>query len=283
MKYKDFDLTQYNSYRIKSVARTAIIPDSLPELTEVLQEYPESIVIGGGNNIILTKPIYEIPFVICGHNLSGYETDGNKFIAQCGISMQELSVIIADNGFIDFETFYDIPGFIGGGICMNAGAGEQFISDHIVCVEAFDLNTRNVRCFSKQECSFGYRDSVFKRNNNLIILRATFSFDKTDDPNIIRDRMNAIKSKRWQKQPREYPNAGSVFKRPEGHFVGTMIQELGLKGYSVGGAEVSEKHAGFIVNKGNATGQDVIFLIKYIQTRVREAYGVSLELEQIVI
>ena len=166
---------------------------------------------------------------------------------------------------------------------MNAGAGEQFISDHIVSVEAWDVRNREMKSYTKEECRFGYRNSVFKDCGGLVILRGTFSFDSVMDCNQIRKKMNEIKLKRWAKQPREYPNAGSVFKRPKGRFVGPMIEQLGLKGYSIGDACVSEKHAGFIVNKGHAKGSDIISLVKYIQRKVYDSYGVQLQLEQVII
>jgi UDP-N-acetylmuramate dehydrogenase len=282
-KYNDFDLTSYNSYGIRSTARLAIFPESVSELIHAIGSYERKILIGGGNNIILSKQYYDLPIIFCGQNMKDYEVESNRFTVSCGVSMQELSNMVADKGYSGFETFYDIPGCIGGGIYMNAGAGEQFISDHIVSVEAWDVRNREMKSYTKEECRFGYRNSVFKDCGGLVILRGTFSFDSVMDCNQIRKKMNEIKLKRWAKQPREYPNAGSVFKRPKGRFVGPMIEQLGLKGYSIGDACVSEKHAGFIVNKGHAKGSDIISLVKYIQRKVYDSYGVQLQLEQVII
>ena len=282
-KYNDFDLTSYNSYGIRSTARLAIFPESVSELIHAIGSYERKILIGGGNNIILSKQYYDLPIIFCGQNMKDYEVESNRFTVSCGVSMQELSNMVADKGYSGFETFYDSPGCIGGGIYMNAGAGEQFISDHIVSVEAWDVRNREMKSYTKEECRFGYRNSVFKDCGGLVILRGTFSFDSVMDCNQIRKKMNEIKLKRWAKQPREYPNAGSVFKRPKGRFVGPMIEQLGLKGYSIGDACVSEKHAGFIVNKGHAKGSDIISLVKYIQRKVYDSYGVQLQLEQVII
>ena len=282
MIYTDFDLTLYNSYRVRSIASLALFPSSREELLDYVERYPKFVVLGGGNNIILSRPYYDIPFLFLS-KMSNCYCDENAIIVDSGLPMSQFSDISATHGFSGVEVFYDIPGCIGGGIFMNAGAGEQFISDFIESVEVLDIRSMQISQILKSDSSFCYRNSIFKSKNNLIILGATFSFTALDDEYSIRERMNNIKSTRWQKQPREYPNAGSVFKRPEGHFVGPMIQELGLKGFSIGGAAVSEKHAGFIINKGNATGIDILSLIEYIRKKVFKYYSIELELEQIVI
>lgn len=284
MKHTDFDLTNYNSYRIRSVARIALFPSSVEELVAYMEEYPDCIVLGGGNNIILSKPEYDTPFVFCSSNMSECRPEGGgRITVSCGLSMASLSAVAANEGFSGFEVFYDIPGCVGGGICMNAGAGVQLISDYIVSVEAFDMSLHKTRLFSKRECGFGYRNSLFKNNRRLVVTGATFVFEKTRPKEAVWERMHEAKRVRHEKQPRDLPSAGSVFKRPEGRFVGAMIQELGMKGCAVGGAAVSEKHAGFIVNLGGATGADVIALIGTIRQKVYETYGIWLETEQIVI
>ena len=201
MKYSNFDLTLYNSYRIRSVADLALFPSSKDELIRYIDEYPNSVVIGGGNNIILLQQFYKYPFLFLRENLSDYQFEGDeKIIVSAGLSMSALSEIAADKSWIGFETFYDIPGSIGGGICMNAGAGDQFISDNLVEVEAFNLETKKLEIFSKSECKFGYRDSIFKNNKKLIIVSAVFLFNRAENDVVIRQRMREIKEKRFQRR-----------------------------------------------------------------------------------
>ncbi len=165
---------------------------------------------------------------------------------------------------------------------MNAGASGVEIKDHFIKARFLDLEDLKIKEINVKEVDFSYRNSFFQRTGNKIILKVWLQLNKGNQINI-RKKMEEIKEARWAKQPKDFPNAGSVFKRPKGHYVGTMIEELGLKGLSVGGAQVSKKHAGFIVNYNNATGADILKLIKIIQEKVLERYGVSLEVEQRII
>lgn len=280
--YRNFDITPLNSYKVNSAVAVAVFPESKQEVIDALVEYPNAIIVGGGNNIILSKSRYETPFVFIGRGYDKYRIDEGRVVVCSGIMMPQLSEIAAGNSLCGFETFWDIPGTVGGGVTMNAGAGDQFISDYLIVVEAFDRHDGQLKQFAKDECEFAYRNSIFKHNRNLVVLEVTFEFPMGVAGNI-REKMDCIKLSRESKQPKELPNAGSVFKRPLGYYVGTMIEELGLKGYSVGGAQISEKHAGFIVNRSNATGEDIIGLIQYIQKVVKQEKGIELETEQIII
>lgn len=282
MEYNDFDLTDYNSYRIKAKTTLAIFPETRNEFVEAINKYPNSIIIGGGNNIILSKKEYNVPFVFIRNNWANYRVDNLFVKVDAGLSMPKLSEIAMEYSLSGFETFYDIPGSVGGGITMNAGAGDDFISNNLIQVEAYDTQNNKFLLLDNSSCAFGYRESIFKMNKNLVITGALFKFQK-GDRGIIKEKMELIKETRVSKQPKEYPNAGSVFKRPKGYFVGTMIQQLGLKGFSIGGAQVSEKHAGFIINKGGATGDDIIKLISHIKEVVYKEYNIELEVEQIII
>jgi len=278
----DIDLTHHNSYQVHSVAKTGFFPANKAELIEILSSGNKFIIIGGGFNIILTKAYYTTPFVFIKDNYASFKINDDKIDVESGLSLPSLSGIAADNSIMGFETFCDIPGTVGGGILMNAGAGNQFLSDHLVSVEFFDRTTNSLVNLTKELCKFGYRDSIFHRDTNLIILSASFNATLGIQEQI-RSEMELIKTARGERQPKEFPNAGSVFKRPEGKFVGTMIQELGLKGHAIGGAMISIKHAGFIVNTGNATGQDISNLIKFIQKKVFDNFNIHLETEQILI
>jgi UDP-N-acetylmuramate dehydrogenase len=279
---KNFQLEDYNSYRIRSIASLALFPESMDDLRDCFVKYPDAIIWGGGNNIILSKSHYNNPIIFIRDNLKKINKLGNQIEVEAGLQMFELSNILLKSELAGFESFCDIPGCIGGGIIMNAGTGDDQISNHLICVTAYDKETNKFLKFSKSECEFGYRDSIFKKNNALIVISAIFQFE-SGDYNSIKYKMDTIRETRHSKQPTEFPNAGSVFKRPEGFYVGTMIESLGLKGYSIGDAQVSKKHAGFIINKGNATGDDILKLISHIQLLVYNHYNIQLQLEQIII
>ncbi|MFZ4797014.1 MAG: UDP-N-acetylmuramate dehydrogenase [Bacteroidia bacterium] len=279
---KNFQLVDYNSYKIRSLASLALFPESNEELKDCFVKYPDAIIWGGGNNIILSKSHYKNPIIFIRDNLKKINILGNQIEVQAGLQMFELSNILLKSELAGFESFCDIPGCIGGGIIMNAGTGDDQISNHLISVTAFDKETNKFLKFAKSECEFDYRNSIFKNNNALIVISAVFQFE-SGNYNSIKYKMDTIRETRHSKQPIEFPNAGSVFKRPDGYYVGTMIESLGLKGYSIGDAQVSEKHAGFIINKGNATGDDILKLISHIQLLIFNQYNVHLELEQIII
>jgi UDP-N-acetylmuramate dehydrogenase len=279
---KNFQLVDYNSYKIRSLASLALFPESNEELKDCFVKYPDAIIWGGGNNIILSKSHYKNPIIFIRDNFKKINILGNQIEVQAGLQMFELSNILLKSELAGFESFCDIPGCIGGGIIMNAGTGDDQISNHLISVTAFDKETNKFLKFAKSECEFDYRNSIFKKNNSLIVISTVFEFEKGDFKSI-KNKMDTIRETRHSKQPTEFPNAGSVFKRPDGYYVGTMIESLGLKGYSIGDAQVSEKHAGFILNKGNATGDDILKLISHIQLLVFNQYNVHLELEQIII
>lgn len=282
IKYSDFDLTDYNSYRIGSRVKDALFPENIDEVEDAFRRYKDLVVLGGGNNIIISKSYYDSTFIFIRDNLSAHHAEGNIIRSEAGLDMAELSQFACENELSGLEIYYDIPGSVGGAVFMNAGNAELTISQLVDTVWAYNKVTKEIEVFNNEACLFGYRSSVFMSRNELVILKVNFQL-KIDNSDAIRQKMLVNKTVRDSKQPKDYPNAGSVFKRPKGYFVGTMIEELGLKGYSIGGAQVSEKHAGFIVNKGLAKGEDVLMLIKYIQDKVYNAYSVKLELEQVII
>jgi UDP-N-acetylmuramate dehydrogenase len=152
----------------------------------------------------------------------------------------------------------------------------------LVKVRYLDLTDLQIKEITKEDIGFEYRNSFFQKNTDKIVLKAWFQLKK-GNPDEIKAKMEQTKQTRWAKQPREYPNCGSVFKRPPGRFVGPMLDELGMKGFAIGGARISEKHSGFIVNTGNATGKDILAVIAEAQKRVKEKFGVDLEVEQRII
>ena len=279
------DLTLYNSYRIESRCKRAFFPEKEEDFITIFSKYPESkkIILGGGYNVILSKSHYEEDFIIMGSNFSKVNLlSDTRIEAEAGIDLKTLSELAQAKGLTGMEMFYDIPSSLGGAVVMNAGASGIEIKDVLVKVRYLDLEDIGIKEIENSKIEFEYRNSFFQKNPNKIILKVWLDLSKGESE-AIREEMERIKTLRWSKQPKDFPNAGSVFKRPTGHYVGTMIEELGLKGLTVGGAQVSEKHAGFIVNSNGASGKDIIELIKIIQHRVWENYQVNLEVEQRII
>ncbi|QYJ67297.1 UDP-N-acetylmuramate dehydrogenase [Flavobacterium litorale] len=280
----NFDLTNYNSYRIKAICKRAFFPSDEKDFIEVFSDTPESkIIIGGGYNIIFAKENYDLDFVIVGESYSGIKLEeDNIIVCESGANTKDLSEFALANSLSGVEIFYDIPSSLGGAVVMNAGASGEEIKDILVKVRYLDLEDMTVKEIYKEDIGYQYRNSLFQRETNKIVLKAWLRLEPGNAADI-RSKMETIKEARWAKQPKEYPNAGSVFKRPPGHYVGPMIDELQLKGYRIGGAEVSKKHGGFIVNIDNATGMDIINIVKHVQAKVKERYGVDLEIEQRII
>jgi UDP-N-acetylmuramate dehydrogenase len=280
---ENFDLTQYNSYKLKTTCNKAYFPTNNVEVKVAFMDYPgKKIIIGNGNNLILASKHYEEDFIIFNGNFNTVTVAGEVITAEAGATLKELSEIACENGLGGMEVFWDIPSSVGGAVVMNAGASGEEIKDVIVKVCYLDLTDGEIKKRRNDELGFVYRNSFFQNDATKVVLSAELKLYKADQ-DIIKEKMNTTRDKRWEKQPRNYPNCGSVFKRPEGRFVGPMLDELGLKGFRIGGAQVSEKHSGFIVNRDNATGKDILDVIKEVQRRVQDKFGVLLEVEQRII
>ncbi|HSB93202.1 MAG TPA: UDP-N-acetylmuramate dehydrogenase [Flavitalea sp.] len=282
--FEQFDLTDYNSYRVKSTCARAFMPENNEDVRSLFHSASTSkpVVIGGGYNIILSKEYYTEDFVIFSENMAQYRLDGNRIIAQPGVSLLTLSLFALEHSLKGMEIYYDIPSSLGGAVVMNAGASGEEIKDILEEVTYFDPIDNSFHTIHRSELTFEYRNSFFQKNPHLVIAEAVLSLT----PGVaseIREKMETIKAARWAKQPKDLPNAGSVFKRPPGKFVGPMIEELGLKGFSIGGAQISQKHAGFIVNFDHASGKDILEIIQIVKERVMDKFGVNLEIEQRII
>jgi UDP-N-acetylmuramate dehydrogenase len=203
-------------------------------------------------------------------------TEDDGVYASAGVSFTKLALDMSKIGLSGLEFAYGIPGTVGGAVYMNAGAYGGEAKDVIDYVRAADKNG-NIVTLTAEECEFSYRKSAF-HNNGLVILGAHFRLRKADAEKCVSDAKEFMQ-RRIDKQPLEYPSCGSTFKRPEGYFAGALIEEAGLKGFEMNGAAVSEKHAGFVINKNGATTQDVLSLMRYVRERVRENSGVTLEEE----
>lgn len=236
-------------------------------------------ILGKGSNLLVSDKGIE-GAVVSLKLMDKISIDGETVTAEAGVSLTALCVAVANEGLSGLEFAYGIPGTVGGALYMNAGAYGGEIKDVIFSAD-FVSPSGETGTIRKDKMNLGYRTSCFKTDSN-IITKVTFKLTKGDKAEIW-DKMNTLMGKRRDKQPLEYPSAGSTFKRPEGYFAGALIEENGLKGVSVGGAQVSEKHAGFVINKSNATTKDILDLMKKVQDTVLENNGVKLEPEVIFV
>ena len=236
-------------------------------------------ILGKGSNLLVSDKGIE-GAVVSLAKMDEIIIDGETVTAKAGTSLTALCVAAANEGLSGLEFAYGIPGSVGGALYMNAGAYGGEMAD-VVFDARFVTQNGGVGTIGKEDMNLGYRTSCFKQNGN-IITDVTFKLKKGDKEEIW-EKMNTLMGKRRDKQPLEYPSAGSTFKRPEGYFAGALIEENGFKGKGVGGAEVSEKHAGFVINKSDATTKDILDLMKKIQETVLEKNGVKLEPEVIFV
>ncbi|AWH85126.1 UDP-N-acetylenolpyruvoylglucosamine reductase [Flavobacterium album] len=281
----NFDLTNYNSYKIKAICNRAFFPKNEADFIEIFKDsgLENKVIIGGGYNIIFSKDRYEEDFIIVGESYASITLEeGNVVVCEAGASTLKLTEFALKHSLSGVEIFYDIPSSLGGAVVMNAGASGEEIKDILVKVRYLDLTDMQVKEIYKADIGYEYRNSLFQRETNQVVLKVWLQLQPGNAEDI-KNKMETVKEARWAKQPKEYPNAGSVFKRPPGHYVGPMIDELQLKGYRIGGAEVSKKHGGFIINVDHATGEDIISVIKHVQSKVRERFNVDLEIEQRII
>ena len=285
ISYKEeISLRNYNTYRTNTISKFLVFPKSIEELKKIIKYLKENnekyYILGNGSNIILSMDYYD-GVMIKLDNLNNIIYKDNLVTAGAGCSLIKLSLDTIEKGFTGLEFSAGIPGCVGASVAMNAGAYNSDVS--AVLKEATVLNPNNeVITLKKDELEFEYRDSFLKKNKDYIVLSATFELEKgnIDEMKLI---IEERKKKRISSQPLDMPNAGSVFRNPEGGYAGELIEQANLKGYNINGAEVSTKHANFIVNKGNATGKDILNLIEKIQKEIKEKNNIELKLEQIIV
>lgn len=276
----DEPMSTHTTFKIGGPADVFAMPKNEKEVGDILALCKENdipyMIIGNGSNMLVSDKGIRGVVVQIGKNMSECRTDGEKVYAQAGILMSSLARIILNEELTGFETLSGIPGTIGGGIYMNAGAYGGELSEVIESVTYIDENG-DIISMNGEELGFGYRKSIFQ-SGKLTILSCVLKLKKGNRDDILAA-MKDYNNRRTTKQPLSMPSAGSTFKRPEGYFAGKLIQDSNLMGYSIGGAQVSEKHAGFIVNKGGATAKDVLDLINHVQKTVYEKFKVKLEPE----
>lgn len=272
-------LAKHSSFRIGGSARLAVFPASEGELLfalDLLQE-EKPLVVGRGSNLVFPDGDFARP-VIFTEGLRQITVDGTRIEAGAGAPLTALCKAACEASLAGLAFAYGIPGSVGGGIYMNAGAYGGELGSLCSSVRYYDRCEKRIKTIDGDACAFAYRHSFFADHKDCVILSATFLLSQGNREEIEAE-MRDFLDRRKASQPLEFPSAGSAFRRPVGAYAGRLIEDCGLKGASVGGAQVSEKHAGFIVNRGGATAEDVRALVKQIQKTVLEQTGFDLECE----
>ena len=264
-------MCRHTTFRIGGPADVFVAPDTVEKVAQVIRVCREAgvpfYIVGNGSNLLVSDDGYRGVIVQIYKNLSAIQTDGETITAEAGAMLSVIAKRAQAVSLTGFEFASGIPGTIGGAVVMNAGAYGGELRD--VLQEATVLTKEGeIRTVSAEELKLGYRYSVIPERE-WIVLAAKLRL-KSGDPEMIRKRMEELKVQRVTKQPLDLPSAGSTFKRPEGYFAGKLIMDAGLRGFCVGGAQISQKHCGFVVNTGNATAKDVQNLIREVQTKVKE-------------
>lgn len=247
----------------------------IPYLRQIEVPY---FILGNGSNLLVSDKGYEGVILQIGNKMNTITVEGTHIRAQAGALLSQIAKCAYDKGLTGFEFASGIPGSIGGGVVMNAGAYGGEMKQVVESVLVMDIQGEILE-LSGESMEFGYRTSIIK-NRPFIVLEVCLKLELGNKEKIASD-MEELAQKRREKQPLEYASAGSTFKRPEGYFAGKLIMDAGLRGYSIGGAQVSDKHCGFVVNTGRASATDVAEVISEVQERVKDKFGVSLETEVI--
>lgn len=273
-------MSRHTTFRIGGPARLMALPRDRKEAAAAVRAAAElgirPFFLGNGSNLLVADRGYE-GFIVKLTGLDQTRVVNRRLRAESGISLARLAMAAWGCGLTGLEFAHGIPGTLGGGVAMNAGAYGGEMSQVLTAVTFLD-EAGQVITLPAQECALTYRHSLFTDHPEWLILEAEFELAQ-GVPTLIKIRMDELAQKRRAKQPLDQPSAGSTFKRPEGHFAAALIEQCGLKGLSVGGAQVSEKHAGFVVNRGGATAEDVLRLMEQVRERVLRDTGVELEPE----
>lgn len=281
--FVDEDMRKHTTFKAGGKAKYFVTPDSVEKLSKLilfLQNKTDYYVMGNGSNLLVKDEGYNGVIIKIGQKLSDISVKDNKIICEAGAYVSKIANTACENELSGLEFAAGIPGMLGGAVAMNAGAYGGEFKDVITTVTLMDKSGNIIR-MTNQEMQFGYRRSVVQKGD-YIVLAAEFEL-KIGNKSEISDKMNDFLRQRREKQPLEYPSAGSTFKRPDGYYAGKLIMDSGLRGYNVGDAYVSEKHCGFVINKGNATATDIINLMNEVSEKVENKFGVKLEPEVKVI
>ena len=269
----------HTTFRVGGPAEDLYLVETADEIVRIIDACEENdtdyYIIGNGSNLLVSDKGFKGTIIELSGNMSNIKVEADGLYAQAGALLSAIATTARDNSFTGFEFASGIPGTLGGAVTMNAGAYGGEMKDVVEYVDVL-RNGRKAR-IPGSEMNFSYRHSRVMEDE-LIVLGAKLIFSH-GSKDAITAHMKELRDKRNEKQPVEFPSAGSTFKRPEGYFAGKLIMDAGLKGFGIGGAQVSEKHAGFIINKGEATADDIYKLICHVQKEVEDKFGVKLEME----
>ena len=277
----DFPLSKLTTYQVGGKARVVVYPKDIEKLIELLKiikkDNIKHLVLGKGSNVLFSDDVYE-GIIIKLDNFNQIEFMDNKVVVGAGYNLMKLSHEALKRGLANLEFASGIPGSVGGAIFMNAGAYNMDMSD---VVEEVKILTSNLEIItlSKEEMEFSYRSSILQTQKDYICLEVLLNLEygKIEElQEIVRER----RRKRHETQPLEFPSAGSVFRNPDNMYAGKLIEDLGLKGFQIGGAKISEKHANFIINTGTALARDIKDIIDIVKEKVKEKYNINLRVEQ---
>ena len=278
---EDAYMKDYTTYKVGGKVICIAIPDDEQGLIKLLSYIKENNlkhrIIGNGSNVIFNDKGYD-GIIIKLNNFNDLKIINNKVIVGAGYMLNKLALRVCRLGLTGMEFATGIPGTVGGAVYMNAGAYKTDIGYILTSIKVITPDLK-VKTMYNKELDFHYRTSFLQKNKDYICIEATFSLAKGNSDEII-ELIEERKKRRIESQPLEYPSAGSVFRNPEGDFAGRLIEELGYKGKTIGGAKVSENHANFIINNGNATGEEIKELINEIKTKVQDKYNIELKVEQ---
>ena len=277
-------LKRYNTYRVDATCKYLVFPKNVDELLNVLKEIKKNnlkyLMLGNGSNVIFSSDYYD-GIIIKLDFLNKMTIDGNEVTVEAGYSLIKFAMEMIEKGLDGLTFAAGIPGQVGASTAMNAGAYNSDMASIVKSVKAINGDLEIVD-LTKEELAYSYRDSFIKQHPEYIVISTTFELypgDTEEMKKVVEERRH----KRFASQPLNMPCAGSVFRNPENMYAGELIEKSNLKGYDINGATVSEKHANFIVNTGNATGKDIVKLINVIKKEVKKNYDVELKLEQIII
>lgn len=278
--YLQEPMASHTTFRVGGPADCLITLENEQQLQKVqrylhLVEIP-FFVLGNGSNVLVSDEGYKGVILQVGDRMSEIKVEGRRIIAQAGARMSHVARVAMENGLTGLEFASGIPGTVGGGVVMNAGAYGGEMKQVVESVTVVDPNGEILE-LDNSTMEFGYRYSII-RNQPFVVTKVTYLLQEGDTEQI-KATMDDLAARRREKQPLEYPSAGSTFKRPEGHFAGALIMDAGLRGFRMGGAQVSEKHCGFVINAGSATSADIMNLIQEVRFRVKEQFNVELEPE----
>lgn len=277
---RDEPMQKHTTFRVGGPADYFVMPETIEQVQKVVKLCKEEeipyYIVGNGSNLLVSDKGYRGVIIQIGKRFGQIEVKENQITAQAGALLSAVANRALEAGLAGFEFAAGIPGSLGGACVMNAGAYGGEMKDVLLSVTVLTPEGE-VLTIPREELELGYRTSIIEKKHYLV-LEAVIELQK-GDPEEIKAVMDDLRQRRIDKQPLEYPSAGSTFKRPEGYFAGKLIQDAGLKGFQVGGAQVSEKHAGFVINKNHATASDIYELMRQVSEKVEEESGVRLEPE----